>query len=432
MLFSCLVAVVVFAVNSVESSTKVSYDGYHVIQATAATPETFDFLQNFNNFHDVDVWSIRKRQDGLFDAKFHVHPAVADDVIQTLTSSNVEFQILSHDLQRDIDQMELLNSRYAKEDDPFSHYYDFDQLQEFLIEQVDICGSNCEIINIGSSFNGLPLNIVKLVGEPIAGCQQKPSIWIDAGIHAREWIAVSTGQFLLYSLINDYNSDPFVKQMRDTYDWYILPCVNPDGYSYSWTSDRLWRKTRQVYESVTCVGADCNRNFDFQWMTVGASDVPCASTYAGPYPNSEPEALAQSEFMMDRNGIWDLFITLHTYGQLWMAPYGYTTDLPENYESMERVGLAAVETIRNTSGKEYRFGSASSILYQSSGTSRDWAAGVPRIPYVYTLELRDEESFELPASEIRPTGEEIWAALKTTVDVIMNQEMPPECVNNNE
>jgi hypothetical protein len=27
-------------------------------------------------------------------------------------------------------------------------------------------------------------------------------------------------------------------------DWYVAPLVNPDGYNYSMTRDRLWRKNR--------------------------------------------------------------------------------------------------------------------------------------------------------------------------------------------
>ena len=63
---------------------------------------------------------------------------------------------------------------------------------------------------------------------------------------------------------------------------------------------------------------------------------------------------------------------------------------------------------------------------ESSGTSRDFARGVPQIPFVYTIELRDTSSFVLPPTEIIPTGEEIWAALKTTINS-MQLEKPPTC-----
>ena len=27
-------------------------------------------------------------------------------------------------------------------------------------------------------------------------------------------------------------------RLTEEYDWYIVPCMNPDGYSYSWTNVR--------------------------------------------------------------------------------------------------------------------------------------------------------------------------------------------------
>jgi len=162
------------------------------------------------------------------------------------------------------------------------------------------------------------------------------------------------------------------------------------------------------------------------WMTTGASNNPCSETFAGPAPWSEPEAKAVADFLMSHQGEWDLFITLHSYGQLWMTPWGYTAALPADYDELARVGNAAVATILTTSGTVYTMGSAANILYESSGTSRDYAKGVPQIPYVYTIELRNTNSFVLPPGQIIPTGQEIWAALKTTVEKIQ-ENRPPTC-----
>lgn len=51
---------------------------------------------------------------------------------------------------------------------------------------------------------------------------------------------------------------------------------------------------------------------------------------------------------------------------------------------------------------------------RSSGTSRDWAKGIPNIRYVYTIELKDKgkHGFLLPPDEIYRTGEEIWTGLE--------------------
>ena len=62
---------------------------------------------------------------------------------------------------------------------------------------------------------------------------------------------------------------------------------------------------------------------------------------------------------------------------------------------------------------------------QSSGTSRDWAAGVPQIPFVYTAELRDTGNygFVLPPNQVLPTAEETWAGLKALVQYIDNNSV---------
>lgn len=40
----------------------------------------------------------------------------------------------------------------------------------------------------------------------------------------------------------------------------IVPVLNPDGYEFTHTKDRMWRKNRAHHEGE-CVGIDLNRNF---------------------------------------------------------------------------------------------------------------------------------------------------------------------------
>ncbi|CAD5118254.1 DgyrCDS6977 [Dimorphilus gyrociliatus] len=286
---------------------------------------------------------------------------------------------------------------------------------EFLQTRLERCHqvseTLCRIQTIGKSYEGRDLKVFNIGNEP---GKIKRSIWIDAGIHAREWISHATALFIIDRLVDEFGNDPEIDDMIRTYDWYILPIVNPDGYEFTWTNDRLWRKTRKPNPGSPCVGVDANRNFGFNWNSVGSSNDPCSPIYAGPSPWSEPEAKAIKDFMEQSTFNWILFITLHSKGQLWMAPWGYTTERPDNYDKLMEVGQLAIKAIKETHGKDYRLGSASEILYLSSGTSRDWAAGSANIPYVYTIELRDKGEFgwELPPEQIRPTGEEIWNAVK--------------------
>ena len=69
----------------------------------------------------------------------------------------------------------------------------------------------------------------------------KPIAWIEAGIHAREWIASATATFMINELVNNYEQN---KDIVDNLNIYFLPMANPDGYEYSRNSDRMWRKNR--------------------------------------------------------------------------------------------------------------------------------------------------------------------------------------------
>lgn len=70
-------------------------------------------------------------------------------------------------------------------------------------------------------------------------------------------------------------------------------------YEYSHEVDRMWRKTRSATNGA-CRGVDPNRNWGHRWGGEGASTSPCAETYRGPRPFSEPETSAIRDFILAR------------------------------------------------------------------------------------------------------------------------------------
>lgn len=115
--------------------------------------------------------------------------------------------------------------------------------------------------------------------------------------------------------------------MAATIDWYVIPISNPDGFEYTRTSNRNWRKTR-VPVSLTCDGVDPNRNWAFNWLVadengnLGASTNPCSDTYAGPSGFSEPETRLLNEYVGRHASQIDVYISFHSYAHMILYPYG--------------------------------------------------------------------------------------------------------------
>ncbi len=67
---------------------------------------------------------------------------------------------------------------------------------------------------------------------------------------------------------------------------------------------------------------------------------PCLPTYAGVAPLTEPEVRAVARFLgwpRRARPRFSLYLSLHSYSQLWMAPWGYTMEPPPHYDRLVRV-----------------------------------------------------------------------------------------------
>ncbi|XP_013407418.1 carboxypeptidase B-like [Lingula anatina] len=298
------------------------------------------------------------------------------------------------------------------------------------------CGGKCSVFNLRyKSSKGRALRAIKI--GTLNPQINKPAIWIDAGLHAREWIGISSALYFINKLISDYDQ-PEVKNLVDSYDWYILPVVNPDGYEYSHTNDRMWRKTRSQQDN-DCYGVDANRNFNFHWNEAGTDPDPCHNTFAGKRAFSEPETQAMSDFILSKRRDIKIYISLHSYGNLWLTPWGYTRNLPGDYDELLRIANIAAAAILAVRGEEYLTGSAAGLLsYLAAGGSRDWAKGKAGIKYSYSVELSPSIRtadwsfrFELPPRFIPLVGEDLYMGLKAVAEALQEKltlEMNVGCI----
>ncbi|KRY59328.1 Carboxypeptidase B [Trichinella britovi] len=331
-----------------------------------------------------------------------------------------------------------------------SVYHSYSEIQNYMRNLEKQYPHIAKVHTIGYTHENREINLIQ-IGRFYSS---QPAIWIDAGIHAREWIAPSTALYIINYLVTRYDFDMEVQKYVNGLTWYILPVVNPDGYEFSRSSlnprVRLWRKNRSpancqpFRNSYCCRGVDLvsfqcvsipgassasyfailNRNFDFKWNQQGGSQDPCQETYSGRSAFSEPETQAIERFILQRADQLGAFVTLHSYSQIWMYPYGNQRySYPKDVHDLREVALAACQSLYNVYGTRYRVGTGADLLYPASGGSEDWAKAVAGIKYSFLVELRPEEDnqdgFILDESHIIPTGKETLEGIKEVAMVLL-------------
>ncbi|KAL7286392.1 hypothetical protein TKK_0019344 [Trichogramma kaykai] len=447
---------------------QVTYDGAQVwrIAADSGKDEFLDYLQDRG---DLSLWSGNR---SLIDVL--VLPDVIPRVSRFLRQRNIDYDVVIPDLQlainqenpvrtpEEIDELVGRNARYAwwkesiasgmqKKSLPFylrtvrysssanyvdaaaaaaaswpkvrqswpwkghrmewDSYHRLEDIHEYMDYLANTYPQVCSVMSIGKSVQGRDLKVIRIS----RGLSNAPALWIDGGIHAREWISPAAVTYLIDYLVE--HSD----QLQE--DYYILPVVNPDGYEYTFRGDRLWRKNRaNPQKGGSCIGVDLNRNFGYRWGGMGTSKQPCREIYAGSGAFSEPETRAIKDFFQTSAANFQAYLTFHSYGQYILYPWGYDRRVPPDYKELEAVGRRMAEAMRLAGGanSHYTVGNSATTLYAAAGGADDWAKANQKIKYTYTVELRDrgQNGFVLPAKYIKPTAEEAIAAVQVVAKAI--------------
>lgn len=63
---------------------------------------------------------------------------------------------------------------------------------------------------------------------------------------------------------------------------------------------------------------------------------PCFTMYAGTEPFSECESQALANYLNKTKEDIALYLSLHTFSQKWMTPFGHTPQKPERYVELVR------------------------------------------------------------------------------------------------
>ncbi|KAK2818071.1 hypothetical protein Q7C36_022004 [Tachysurus vachellii] len=385
-----------------------------VLSITAMTQEQVNLLQNISSHNETSLWQPASPSHITSNTPVHlyVQSSSVTRVTELLNTHGLSFSVLLENTQELIQEQTRNSTTDPKSGGTtYERYQSLEDIYYLINKTNQEHPDMTKLILIGSSFEKNPLYLLKLSGR--RGPVDK-AMWMDCGIHAREWISPAFCIWFIKYALTFYKENPDITTLLDKMDIYILPVMNPDGYKYTWTTNRMWRKNRSVMEGSSCVGVDLNRNFDANWCTTGASSSPCSDIYCGRYPESEPEVQAVTKFLRAHKASIKLFFSMHSYSQMLLFPYSYTHEqIPNHSELFELVQEAAIK-IRRHYKNNYRYGSGAKTIYLAPGGSDDWAYD-QGILYSFTFELQDRGryGFLLPPNLITVACNEALAAVKT-------------------
>ncbi|XP_046704783.1 carboxypeptidase A1-like [Silurus meridionalis] len=390
-----------------------------VLRVNAKSEEQIQLLKELENNEvlKLDFWTHPVSSDLPVD--IHVPYPSLYAVQKFLQDNEIPFHVMINDLQELLDnEQEDLQRNAAKGGDVkefnYATYHQLDTIYTWMDSLVANHPNLISKVQIGSSYENRPMYVLKFS----TGGSHRPAIWIDAGIHSREWISTASAVWMANKMATDFGVDPSVTSLLGQMDVYLMIVTNPDGYAYTHTNNRMWRKTRSVNPGSTCRGVDPNRNWDAGFGGPGTSKNPCSESYHGPSAHSAIE-VKNIVNLIENHGNFKSFISIHAYSQLLMYPYGYTCNNIPDQAELHSVGQGAVQALSSLYGTTYKVGSICKIIYQASGGSIDWSYN-KGVKYSFAFELRDtgRYGFLLPANQIIPTATETWLGLKYILEYV--------------
>ena len=236
---------------------------------------------------------------------------------------------------------------------------------------------------------GYDMGVLKLTNKDTTGPngEAKPKLFINSGLHAREYATAPLILAFAKQLLTGYGKDADSTWILDHHEVHLMLQTNPDGRKKA-EGGLMWRKnTNKNYcgANSNSRGADLNRNFTYTWNIThgsGSSGNACAETYRGPSPHSEPETQAVEEYARsiwaDRRGpnqgdaapadTSGIHLDVHSYSELVLWPWGHVKQTAPNGVAMQTLGRKLAYF--NGYTPEQSIG-----LYPTDGTSDDVSYG---------------------------------------------------------
>ena len=274
-----------------------------------------------------------------------------------------------------------------------------DELDQMRSLYPNLISARTPASNSITTIEGRTVYYVRLSDNPDAD-ENEAEVLYTGVHHAREPLSMMNLLYYMWYLLENYATDPTVKNIVDNTEMYFIPVVNPDGYLYNQQTNPngggMWRKNRRNNGGGT-YGVDPNRNYAYNWGydNTGSSPTPSSDTYRGSAPFSEPETQIVRNFVQSHN--FANTFNNHSYSNLLLHPWGYTPDAGPDEELYDEISEHMCWHNR------YHYGNGNEVIYPTNGGANDWFYGEEDI-LAWTPEIGSaaEGSFWPSPSDVVP------------------------------
>ncbi|XP_069114393.1 zinc carboxypeptidase A 1-like [Argopecten irradians] len=228
------------AVFALVHSSKVRYDGYKLVRVIPQKAEHVVALKSLQGntghyFYLIDLY-INQSLINLLAIRSKA-TSVFQHVYASFTLWGIHPVILTHDVQEKIDaQTQPHLDAGVGADFDYGNYQNLSEIESWMKSITEKYSDKASMFEITKSYEGRSINGITTKTT----IESKPAFWVEGEIHSREWISPATVIYMTAQLTLSLIASGVSEHFIDSFEWYILPVFNVDGYVYTWTNVMLF------------------------------------------------------------------------------------------------------------------------------------------------------------------------------------------------
>ncbi|XP_059048594.1 zinc carboxypeptidase-like [Achroia grisella] len=372
---------------------KVDYSNYGMYNIVPQNTNDVEYLRELYKKPDgLRFWSEPSQVGG--EVVVIVPPDVRSNFEDSLSRKGIVFEMTSNNVQ------EIINAEVPKRKrrniNDGEIYFDacltVNQINQYFSYLSRNNSAVANMFTIGKSFEGRDINGIRISrGSPTR------TFVLTGGEIGADCLSPTILTYIVKELFEA--EDPEARAATEQFEWHIIPVINPDGFDYSQTVDRLWLKNRRR-DNMVPDGVDLTKNWNSNWGSYGGSFDATHENYIGIGPFSEIETRLVSNYILNLAQNMSGLLSFRTFGQRLLLPFG------DNYNQMIVIGRRSLGSLSVRYNTQYLAGLSTDFANSFTGNIGGWVKDNFKAPIVATYALRN--THVLQANLITPACEETY------------------------